>query len=339
MPMTAREQLSMEFLVSGLQWVIVLSYCVAVFTGVLDVTGWWRWFSTTWVVAIQVPQLWYMLRYRARGRTVAWLEATIHFSDITAISIAWLAVGDPNSFIWVVYLYALVGYSRRLHGLAYALPAAFIVLNLLGISLYLNLRADRSAAAQNLVIEGVISICMALLAHMIGSAFLRAENRARILAETDPLTGIANRRMFLQKLEEYAEAADEASYSVLMLDLDNFKRLNDEFGHLAGDEALVRVAGTLKATLRGAGSVARYGGEEFIILLPGVRSDAASALAQELRRAVANDSPATVSVGCATRVAGELPATVVRRADDLLRLAKRSGKNTVRTDERVARSA
>jgi diguanylate cyclase (GGDEF)-like protein len=176
----------------------------------------------------------------------------------------------------------------------------------------------------------VITAAMASLSHAVGSAWRLAERRARILAETDPLTGLANRRIFLERLERLA-SEPEQDFALLMLDLDDFKRINDEYGHLRGDDVLARVAKLLADNVRDADQVARYGGEEFVIAMPHSNLTEATAMADRLRARVFEATPASVSIGCAVRVAGEPFESVLKRADDLLLSAKRTGKNAVRS--------
>ena len=165
---------------------------------------------------------------------------------------------------------------------------------------------------------------------------------------TDGLTGLCNRRCLDERLAtEWSRAARNASaLSVVMLDVDFFKRYNDRYGHQAGDECLRRVASTLKAGLkRPADMVARYGGEEFICLLPDNDLDGAMQLAAQLGQDVfaqqiahADSSVAsvvTVSLGvcCAHPSAASGAAELLRRADAYLYQAKAAGRHTVRGGE------
>jgi diguanylate cyclase (GGDEF)-like protein len=117
-----------------------------------------------------------------------------------------------------------------------------------------------------------------------------------------------------------------------MLDMDDFKRLNDEHGHLHGDDVLANVAGVLTDSVREGDLVARYGGEEFVIAMPGTELNAAADIAERLRLAIFDATPTSVSIGCAVRRPGEPAEAVLKRADDLLLAAKRTGKNAVRSN-------
>jgi|tagenome__1003787_1003787.scaffolds.fasta_scaffold20875644_2 diguanylate cyclase (GGDEF)-like protein len=166
--------------------------------------------------------------------------------------------------------------------------------------------------------------------------------RTLALSSTDPLTGLANRRSLVEQAPRIWRQArrDGQRVAVLVLDLDHFKRLNDAFGHAAGDAVLREVAGALSATVRPADVLARTGGEELVVL--GLVSDPTEAryLAERLRLAVAGCSagqefPVTVSIGVAlTRPGyGEEPTDalwrLVDRADAAMYEAKQSGRDRV----------
>jgi len=158
------------------------------------------------------------------------------------------------------------------------------------------------------------------------------------LASIDPLTGASNRRHFLELAKAEISRAKRLglALSVIMLDIDFFKSVNDRFGHEAGDKALVAVAATIHATLRGGDIFARLGGEEFILMLPGQDLPDAFQMAERLRLLIAqNDVPGcparvTVSAGVAgLENESEEIDDLLRRADQALYLAKNQGRNQV----------
>jgi two-component system cell cycle response regulator len=153
------------------------------------------------------------------------------------------------------------------------------------------------------------------------------------LAATDGLTKIANRRTFEATLErEVARATRSAEHvSLVMVDIDHFKALNDTHGHQAGDEVLRNVAAALSCECRDFDTPARYGGEEFAVILPGCGPDEAQDIAERLRRAVSaapSIVPITASAGVATYPshAGDAD-TLVRAADEALYASKHAGRN------------
>ena len=166
----------------------------------------------------------------------------------------------------------------------------------------------------------------------------RAVERAEVLrtrALTDPLTGLANRYAAEERLQaEAREAVRRARpLAVALLDIDHFKRVNDELGHDVGDQVLSATATWLRAGLRPRDLAARWGGEEFLLVLPEADLEQATAIAERCRRAVAAGRPAgralTVTLGVAELQADEQPGSLIRRADMALYEGKRTGRDRV----------
>lgn len=169
---------------------------------------------------------------------------------------------------------------------------------------------------------------------------------ARVKEESlvDSLTGLLNRRAFDLRIGELHDGSDgqPSTFSLVVVDIDHFKRINDGYGHLFGDRVIRAVGSALKAGVKGKDFVARYGGEEFAILLPATELKGAWAVAEGVRRLVAasrirrlnNDEVVgniTVSAGVATHRAGEPIQSVFERADAALYRAKNGGRNRVET--------
>ncbi len=165
------------------------------------------------------------------------------------------------------------------------------------------------------------------------------ENHLRELSDTDDLTGLANRRRLMQRLEEEMSRARRHGYllSLLLLDLDHFKRVNDTWGHLKGDQVLRDIATLCHATLRQEDVVARLGGEELAILLPMTPLTDAMRLAERLRQRIADHDfgldrrVVTASLGAAEYRHGDTLETLIERADQGLYVAKDEGRNRVRS--------
>jgi diguanylate cyclase (GGDEF)-like protein/PAS domain S-box-containing protein len=164
------------------------------------------------------------------------------------------------------------------------------------------------------------------------------EAELRNLAVTDTLTGVWNRRHGTELLAADLSARRPGqALSLLMLDIDHFKTINDTFGHQAGDHVLIEIASRLRRSLRGSDMVARWGGEEFVVLLRDCALPDALRLAEDIRAAIAElpfgaMGSLTVSVGVAEARAGEDLTTWLERADQALYRAKRSGRNEVAAD-------
>ncbi|MDR9753860.1 GGDEF domain-containing protein [Pseudomonas sp. SZMC_28357] len=153
----------------------------------------------------------------------------------------------------------------------------------------------------------------------------------------DPLTDTGNRIAMDQTLQREIEMSRRhlQPLSVLMLDIDHFKQVNDSYGHSVGDKVLKTVAASIKSQLRNVDMVFRYGGEEFLILLSNTPKEAAAMVGERLRFATqaedysvnGTDIDLTVSLGCSTLLPGETAEALVRRADSALYVAKREGRN------------
>jgi diguanylate cyclase (GGDEF)-like protein len=156
------------------------------------------------------------------------------------------------------------------------------------------------------------------------------------LSTSDSLTGLYNRRYLTQRLAEELVRSyrHKGSFSVLMADVDEFKKYNDAFGHPAGDEVLRKVAGILLNSTRSEDCTARYGGEEFAVLLTGTSGDVANEVAERIRARVEAQQFAgrkiTLSIGFAEFPAnGQTAEEVIANADEALYAAKRAGRNRV----------
>lgn len=160
-------------------------------------------------------------------------------------------------------------------------------------------------------------------------------------AMRDPLTETGNRIAMDQALSREVELARRSRQplSLLMLDIDHFKRINDLHGHSAGDQALKAVAATFKAQLRNVDMVFRYGGEEFVVLLSNTPREAAAVIGERLRQAVevlrcptpGHSFNLSISLGCAALLIGETAEGLLQRADQALFVAKRDGRNRLST--------
>ncbi|MCD9567413.1 GGDEF domain-containing protein [Pseudomonas protegens] len=178
------------------------------------------------------------------------------------------------------------------------------------------------------------SLLSTLLYPMRNALLYRAATRSAL---RDPLTDTGNRIAMDQTLQREIEMARRhlLPLSLLMLDIDHFKLINDNHGHSAGDQVLKAVAAAIKGQLRNVDMVFRFGGEEFLILLSNTGREAAAMVGERLRHAAqaqdyrADGQPIelTVSLGCSTLLPGESAESLLRRADSALYVAKREGRN------------
>lgn len=172
---------------------------------------------------------------------------------------------------------------------------------------------------------------------------LRAEvSKLNSEATTDSLTKVNNRRAFDMEIENFISAskADKKPLCLLLLDLDDFKRFNDKFGHTIGDKILRFVATLLKNNIKGCDSVSRFAGEQFSILLPETTYQGAHIVAENIRERLSKQTlsdsaekielgTVTASIGVAQYAYGESAEQLIRKADKYMHEAKRSGKNKV----------
>jgi diguanylate cyclase (GGDEF)-like protein len=247
-------------------------------------------------------------------------------------------------FYSVIFIFGMLRMQARdLTLLAIYVLASYSAATLLRHQLYPEAMDMRRDAVISVLVVGS-SIWFAAAASYISR--LRARLRASLqhiaaLATHDALTGIWNRRQIDQDLEAAIKHAHRSGspLSILLVDVDHFKSVNDRHGHATGDEVLKAVANCLAAALRAGDQVARYGGEEFLLLLPGTSLAQASVLAERLRLALLalrvlpqGDGPLSASFGLAVWRAGESAEQLVRRADQAMYRAKAAGRNRVEAD-------
>ena len=162
----------------------------------------------------------------------------------------------------------------------------------------------------------------------------------------DPLTGLINRRVLLRQahLEQQHSTNDSIPFSVMMFDLDRFKRVNDIYGHLIGDRVLVMIARVMRRELRSTDIMARFGGEEFMAILPGLALEDSLHVAQRIVHAIRSEAVATVdgefiyvtsSIGVTEYQPPELIEKTLKRVDELLYRAKSSGRDMVISDNDI----
>lgn len=160
-----------------------------------------------------------------------------------------------------------------------------------------------------------------------------------VIAYVDPMTRLYNRRFMTGQLNALIASSERHArdLSILLIDVDHFKSVNDELGHSAGDAALVEIAGRLRSNSRQEDYVGRWGGEEFLVILPDIDAEGARIAAEHLREAVADlpmvlegaSRSVSISVGLATRRRGEAAKKLLERADEALYEAKDAGRDRV----------
>lgn len=218
-------------------------------------------------------------------------------------------------------------------------PWMAVVVNILAaaaVLLFSDALVDPSMRASFVATGAVVSLFAFIFAYR--SDALRRELTR--LAAHDALTGVRNRRALEETLQRVVEShrRNDVEHGLIMLDLDNFKHVNDEHGHEAGDGVLVDLATLINTGMRQPDQVFRYGGEEFVMLLLNTGAKGAAAAAEKLRERIASElyspgRPVTASFGVAVLRAGEGWEHCLGRADAALYRAKKRGRNCVVVDQ------
>ncbi len=175
-------------------------------------------------------------------------------------------------------------------------------------------------------------------------ALIKVNDQLETLASTDLLTGLKNRRFFQEKMVESLLLFQEKQryFSLLVVDIDHFKSINDTYGHPIGDLVLGNLAGLLQSVSRSTDVVARYGGEEFVIILSDCEEEQAIGIAEQYRSQVASadwgEYNITVSIGAATVVEEDTEQTLFQKADKALYASKTGGRNRVTHAAQMVRS-
>ncbi len=232
----------------------------------------------------------------------------------------------------------------------FAISALFVVLYAIRLVLLLaepqvttRLMQSSTANIYTFMISMVYSILWAGLVLIIDVALMVRELEK--MAATDELTGLLNRTKADGDMRAEEERSDRYAepLSIILFDVDKFKRVNDAWGHAVGDETLKSIAATARSLLRDSDRLYRWGGEEFLILAPHTDSDGAAALSEKVRSALASSQvpiagTVTASFGVAERVYRESRADWIRRADEAMYRAKQLGRNRVIASQQPATS-
>lgn len=242
-------------------------------------------------------------------------------------------------WFFITFLLAFIGWKPR-SALFLSAGVYVIMLILLAINLkpLLALGATQRLLALSDVAQFYLACLIYIVAHFVLSQLRPQLAEMQRLALTDPLTGIANRRRAEELLSQELSRAGryDRPLSVILFDLDHFKRINDLNGHAVGDAVLRSVTRVVGHELRTTDHLTRWGGEEFLIIAPELGGSRASQVAERMRARIAQlripgsqDTAPTASFGVALYRPGETPHDLVDRADEALYMAKHEGRNRV----------
>jgi diguanylate cyclase (GGDEF)-like protein len=297
----------------------------------------------------------YSATSRRLGRAwIGFASGLLDVSLVSAVLAISLILGRPheatnNLAVFPVYFLAIAATSLRYDARICLVSGILALAQYLAIVLYADWRWNLNSAAFAPYIYGQFHWTVQLwrLAQLAGATALAAtlvvrSRELRLLSTRDRFTGLLNRAVFNEQLEREIAFArrEDGRFAVAMIDIDHFKKFNDTYGHVGGDEALQVVAKTLRESCRATDVVARYGGEEFALVLPGVMSSRATDLLERIRRVLAvkpihlpnraKPVSLTVSVGVALWPDdGQNAAELLQCADQRLYAAKSQGRDRV----------
>jgi diguanylate cyclase (GGDEF)-like protein len=310
-------------------------------------------FQEPFGLAVAISAILYasVLLWLAWQTNTGWLSWVSCATDVTLISAAlvtYLFAGQPlgalyNRVVFDMYFFAIAAAGLRYDWRLCLLTLMLALLQYLGIVAYVmthwDLRTYVSPRIETFHGVNIITRVLVVMAH--GGTIVAIASWAlhlRLLISRDPLTGLAQRRPFLERVQdEFSRArGGQAPLALAIIDLDEFKKFNDSFGHIVGDDALRNVGACLAACVRGSDLLTRYGGEEFLVAFPGISAEQAVRRAEEIRTRVATTPMMiggvahrlTVSVGVASYPSdGRSFDQVFEEADRRLYAAKLHGRN------------
>lgn len=294
--------------------------------------GWW------WVLPLGAGLVGFAVADRfmhASKRPAVWIACAWGALPLLLAG-AVVATGGAASpaLIWFALPAVTLGARFEPRGMVLGTVYVFVLFLLSGVAF------DPGAAADNRQLL-IATAALILSSVILSGALVESDRTYRRRSTLDPLTGLFNRNALEQRLSELdgqpCSPEEGLSHALLLCDLDHFKRVNDQLGHVAGDAVLQEVAYTMRAALRAGDSIYRVGGEEILVILPGAGQEEALEIAERLRAAVRERRPVGVQVTVSIGVAVAEPDFVdsddlIARADAALYAAKAGGRNLVFSD-------
>src|SRR3954453_10796205 len=272
---------------------------------------------------------------RTSSRPALWIAGG--WAALPALILASVLItGGPTSpaLVWFALPAVTLGFRFEPRGMV--IGAVYVVAMFLLAAI---LPDPNTAWAERQLLIAVMALIVSTV--ILSGALVESDRAHRHRSTLDPLTGLFNRNALEQRLGElHGQPSDPSqgnSHALLLCDLDHFKRVNDEFGHVTGDAVLQDVAYTMRATLRAGDSIYRVGGEEILVILPGAGHQDAIEIAERLRVAVRERRPNGVAVSLSIGVAVAEPDRVdtddlLARADASLYAAKAGGRDRIHVD-------
>jgi len=301
-----------------------------------------RFSALLWSLAALIGVLVIVLPHGRRVDLTGWI-ALVVFALLVALWIAWIGERQPMWGNYVLSVVAVMAVSAAVAAgqrspVSYALCALYLLPTIFAASFYPGrafaayLLAQGAISAVALLTSGLPGASAAWVALMgttttAGLVVHVLQQALNLAATTDPLTGLVNRRAFEPVLDREVARCERLGHplSLVVMDLDDFKAVNDDLGHQEGDRALVEVTRAWSKELRTADVLARAGGDEFVLLLPST----GEMHAMEVLARLTSSSSQSFSAGVTVAKPGSNPDEVMRRADDACYCAKRAGRGKV----------
>ncbi|WP_456384747.1 GGDEF domain-containing protein [Persephonella sp.] len=263
-------------------------------------------------------------------------EDFILFGMILLLSAVLIHGGYEKTGIYWIYTFPLVSFFLKGNKTGFIWNGAFFVIAAVIVYLSYAGVVPIAYSYSELRQAALAYIIVTILAYIYEDALLKSYREVSRLAVTDQLTGLYNRRYIFRKLEEEIERSRRygTDLCVILLDVDDFKNINDRYGHDVGDVVLKSIADILRSNTRNVDTVGRLGGEEFVIICPETDAFRGRVVAEKIRKSVEELQvlslpKISISVGVADFRGYEGPAELLKKADIALYKAKRSGKNRV----------
>lgn len=272
-------------------------------------------------------------------------------SLIMSIMFYYLLCSGGVNLTGPLWCYAAAPFLLFIYGVRWGAVVVSILMVSAGMLLYLHnpvMSAHYPAIFKSRFLASFLAVAIMSYIHEYArdrsySALLALRHKVEHEARTDELTGLFNRRHMYTYLQQSLHRMQRVKIpmSVLLIDIDNFKRINDNYGHQFGDKVLVELANALRNSLRDYDSIARWGGEEFLVVLSDTDNNVATKVAEKLRATIESlpviygetPIPVTISIGMHTANLSESLETMLRHADENLYAAKNNGRNLVMETE------
>lgn len=307
------------------RWAAVGSYYAMIAAGFLP----WSmpWFALASIVLVS-NNLAYTV-YRGKDLTYSWYQDVAGYLDVISISLILIGIGTIEHPMWVAYVLVVPAVANFKRPAYNAVFLAFVLGCFATVYVIADVLDGGGASPAIATVIGLLLALTGVNAVMISANNLRLRDVIRIQATTDPLTGLANRRRLFEALD--VRGRESMLLCVMMIDLDDFKTLNDRHGHIAADGMLTKLAELLAEIAPERSLAARYGGDEFVLLT----ELTSPAEAQRLADYVVRASQQRLGVGLSAGVAvypqdADTPEGALHVADSNLRAAKAAGKGRAR---------